>query len=160
MIERSVGITTGTGYLVGDGYKGKTNELDTAVVEISKLMEDTFKKDIEIRFNHDRESGGAFIKDNAFSCKIGIGVRLASSKYLAMSRQEKDNLSALDIRKLPNDVMFYHVVIDKNLIKEFNEKDRYKDFNSLDDAYDWLSENMNMTEVQKYLNDLGKETPK
>ena len=31
MIERCAGISTGTGYLVGGGYYGKTNELDDIV---------------------------------------------------------------------------------------------------------------------------------
>jgi len=130
--------------------------LDKAVIEISELLQDVFQKDIEIRFNSDCESGGAYIKDYNFSCKIGICAKLASSMYKKMSKEEKLNLSIEDIQKLPKDKILYHVVLDKSFMKGDGENDKYRNFKSLDEAYDWLTQNMNTEETQKYLKNLRK----
>mgnify|MGYP001587103699 CR=1 FL=1 len=83
MITRSVGIKPVingqpimTPIWPGGGIYGKTKELDNAVEKIAQKLSETFDKEIEIRFNSHRESGGAFfkLKENSFS--VGIGARI------------------------------------------------------------------------------------
>lgn len=154
MIERSAGISTGLGYFVGNGYNGKTKELDDTVLEISKLLEEHFKKNVEIRFNSNRESGGAFLKDNEFSSKIGIGAGLESSKFHSLTKEEQRKLSGEDFEKLINinDIILFHVVLDEELMKDKSKCNLYEYFNSLEQAFDWLSENMDNAAVHEYLN--------
>ena len=64
-ISRSVGISPGVpwaGPLPGGGYQGKTRKLDLTVERAAKLLAKAFGRDVEIRFNSHRESGGAFVK--------------------------------------------------------------------------------------------------
>ncbi len=74
-ISRCAGIATGTAYLCGDGYTGKTAELDAAVANAAKILAEMYGTDVEIRFNHNRESGGAFVRDGQQNCSIGLGAR-------------------------------------------------------------------------------------
>lgn len=64
-IERSGGeIVQVAGMLavVGGGYCGLTDELDAAVMRAAVMLRDTFPGwDVEIRFNSDRKSGGAWL---------------------------------------------------------------------------------------------------
>jgi hypothetical protein len=59
-ITRSVGNVVG-GFVVGGGHSGATAELDTAVDNAAKALRDSFGRDVEIRFNSDRKSGGAWL---------------------------------------------------------------------------------------------------
>ena len=76
MITRSTGIVPNipwAGPLPGGGYTGKTPELDAAVVQCAELLEKEFPLvDVEIRFNTDRESGGAWVPGNQ-KVQSGIG---------------------------------------------------------------------------------------
>lgn len=77
-IERSTGITVPVwaGTLPGGGYSGDTKELDDAVKACAELLQDAFGKDIVIRFNSNRESGGAWVKNEVmFDAGIGLRVR-------------------------------------------------------------------------------------
>lgn len=80
-VERSAGIpiTIGgrmTPYRAGGGYEGKTPELDAVVAKAAKMLSGAFKRDVEIRFNSDRESGGAWFKNSLEgfkgNCQIGL----------------------------------------------------------------------------------------
>lgn len=64
-ITRCAGIPTGTGFLVGDGYSGENSILDDMVQQAAEFLRKHFNQDIEIRFNHNRKSGGAWINDDA-----------------------------------------------------------------------------------------------
>lgn len=154
MITRSTGITTGLGYLVGNGYEGETKKLDDGVLKIADLLKKTFNKNIEIRYNSNRKSGGAFVKDTHFSDQIGLGAGLHSSKFNAMTTEEKIKLSDAEIENLPRDMILYHAVLADNLAINPNRKDIYKYFKTLKGAYNWLRKHMNETTVQAYLNDL------
>ncbi|MBI2060681.1 MAG: hypothetical protein HYT87_13000 [Nitrospirae bacterium] len=66
-IERSTGTPIRvnglpTGFLAGGGYSGCTDKLDRTVQAAAELLTREFGCKIQIRFNSDRESGGAFIE--------------------------------------------------------------------------------------------------
>lgn len=85
-ITRSFGISPGVpwgGPLPGGGYEGKTRRLDLAVQRCAKWLGEHFACPVEIRFNSDRQSGGAFIYQTApnkmpmlDAPEIGLGARL------------------------------------------------------------------------------------
>jgi hypothetical protein len=65
-ITRSTGVELPPGFALGmrpgGGYSGATADLDALVADAAELLRDAFGMDIEIRFNSDRESGGAWLK--------------------------------------------------------------------------------------------------
>jgi hypothetical protein len=79
-IERSTGIPIVIGGLCygrcGDGYSGETTKLDDTVQKEAEILLNLFGKDIEIRFNHDRHGGGAWIKNNDGSAQVGLSAGL------------------------------------------------------------------------------------
>lgn len=80
-ITRSAGTPTGYGsYIVGGGYSGATKELDDTVQGQARLLAETFGRDVEIRFNSNRQSGGAWLKDDlpgfAGNTQVGFNAEL------------------------------------------------------------------------------------
>ena len=65
-VTRSTGqcLTAGAAVIAvtGGGYQGITRELDETVAEAAALPGQAYGQDVEIRFNSDRESGGAFLR--------------------------------------------------------------------------------------------------
>ena len=55
---------------------GLTPKLDQMVQRAAEALRDLFGRDVEIRFNSDRMSGGAFLKGEEDGRKLGICVRL------------------------------------------------------------------------------------
>jgi len=155
MITRSAGLTTGTGYLVGGGYTGKTSELDSVVSKIAVLLQATFLKDVEIRFNTHRESGGAFIKDDDFSYKIGIGAGLSRSQYESLTKTEQMAISFEDMMKMPKDIIVYHIVVDDSLGNGLQKKYKYYNFKRLKNALNCLSRSLVADAAQEYLNGIA-----
>ena len=151
-ITRSAGMPTGLGYLVGNGYEGKTKELDDKVYEIAEQLKAIFGKDIEIRYNSDRESGGAFVKDDEYSFKIGIGASLVSSEFRAMSREEKLNFPMKNYHKLPKDMITYHIVLDKSIAKPGIVYPH--DFKTAAKAFEFLKNSIDPLPLEKYLKKL------
>ena len=85
-ITRSYGTPVTVGgipYLVGNGGEGKTPELDNLVKQCAEWLANEFMRDIEIRFNSHRESGGAWLKNPlvgfAGNCQVGLGAGLWSN---------------------------------------------------------------------------------
>jgi hypothetical protein len=87
MIERSIGIVPGlpwAGPLPGGGYEGKTKRLDRAIMRFAKWLRRRIPGPVQVRFNFDRLSGGAFVYPGlatdagiAFDTpEIGLGARL------------------------------------------------------------------------------------
>src|SRR5438034_6143310 len=65
-ITRSTGTPIGTsGLVAGGGYSGTMAELDEVVSQAAGQLAQAYGMDIEIRYNSDRESGGAWLKDAA-----------------------------------------------------------------------------------------------
>ncbi len=80
-IERCIGLAARvndrpTGYIVGGGYEGGTPELDRVVMQAAEMLIKEFGRAIEIRFNSDQRSGGAFLKNSLpgfkGNCQIGL----------------------------------------------------------------------------------------
>ena len=82
-ITRSSGLSTGfSGFIAGGGYSGMTKELDDTVAKQATMLAEAFGRDVEIRFNSDRRSGGAWLKDDlpgfAGNAQAGFTARIAA----------------------------------------------------------------------------------
>lgn len=152
MIERGAGISTGlNGYLVGGGYYGKTNELDDIVKKEAEILQGLYGLDVQIRFNSDRESGGAWVIDGKSNCSIGLSASLRNSKLFNMTSEEKSKLSYDDYMELAEDkdIIVIKTSVDYyNTINKFCENDIhykraiYKDFLDMESAVNYLKENV------------------
>lgn len=85
MIERSAGLPTGTGWIVGGGHTGATYDLDATVREAARTLETAYGRDVVIRFNTDRRSGGAWVKTDDpdgiwLNAEIGICADLVTAE--------------------------------------------------------------------------------
>lgn len=152
-IERCAGITTGLGYVVGGGYYGKTEELDNIVTKEAEILQKLYGKNVVIRFNSDRMSGGAYIKDGKTDSSIGLGARAFNSKMIKMLKYNYEdffNLSIAEQREMENnlDTIKYEVCIDTTLTDntclegEFIFNHFFKDFSTLEEAVDYLKRNV------------------
>jgi hypothetical protein len=91
MISRHAGTPiAGTPYAYGAGYKGLTPELDAVVARAAELLETAFDSDIEIRFNTDRRSGGAWLVDGVGNAGVGLtaGLKPVRPAGLAWLQEE------------------------------------------------------------------------
>src|SRR5439155_864627 len=78
-IRRSTGIDLYPGYLgprPGGGYSGATQPLDDAVAGNAEALAREYGRDVQIRFNSDRESGGAFIILPESDLELGLTSQL------------------------------------------------------------------------------------
>lgn len=76
-ITRSKGIDVPfPGPRPGGGMTGATPQMDRMVARAAEALRDLFGRDVEIRFNSDRMSGGAFLKGEEDDRKLGVCVRL------------------------------------------------------------------------------------
>ncbi len=95
----------GSAFVVGGGYSGLTDELDATVARAAELLRDAFEWDVEIRFNSDRESGGAWLvtpqrSDFWRNCEVSLGAQLVPlmkggydpERFLELIRAEQDAL--------------------------------------------------------------------
>ncbi len=70
--------------VAGGGYQGITRELDETVAEAAALLEQAYGRDVEIRFNSDRESGGAWLKTtDGRNDRVGICASLVTARHRA-----------------------------------------------------------------------------
>lgn len=70
--------------LVGSGYRGITADLDAAVVAAAEALVAAYGLPVEIRFNTDRESGGAFLQtSDGRSNQVGIAASLVTARHRA-----------------------------------------------------------------------------
>lgn len=77
MIVRSIGydVPGWGGPRPGGGHTGLTPTLDAAVLAQAAWLEATYQGDVEVRYNADRRSGGAFLKDPVLgTTTIGLTV--------------------------------------------------------------------------------------
>lgn len=148
-IERCYGISTGLGYLVGSGGQGLTEELDQTVEEAARHLSELFGVDITIRFNTNRKSGGAFVRDEELSDKIGITAALHNSKLLKMDRREKAALSEKEWDKYSSelDTILVSTCLCGDFLREPSPYvciDReFRDMEKMEDAVRWLKEGTN-----------------
>ena len=150
-ITRSVGINPGFPYmgpLPGGGYRGLTDELDATVAQAAELLRVEYGRDVEIRYNSDRQSGGAFVIDDLppgwdHKCVVGICAGL-----------RPDGTGVSDVKWF--DPCFDRSVLPRKLIistnvRAFALRDpsianrqtyAYIDHPTLDAALAWLHENV------------------
>lgn len=151
MIERTHGSTTGYGYLVGSGYEGATEALDKAIEQIASSMEQRFKRDIEIRFNSNQRSGGAFIQDNDYSHQLGVCGYLTNHLIENMTPEEIFDLSQEEQReKYPDDTIKYYYVLNESL-RNNPDSDKHERYGKADEAFAELEKAMDTDAVNKYL---------
>ena len=99
MMTRSVGIDPGVawaGPLPGGGYEGKTKRLDREVSRFAEWLRMHLPGPVQIRFNSDRLSGGAFVypgaKKIAFDTpEIGLTARLVMPEHVKQERERAWN---------------------------------------------------------------------
>jgi hypothetical protein len=93
-IERSAGIPIpGTPLVAGGGHSGITAGLDEVVSQAAGQLAQAYGMDIEIRFNSDRESGGAWLKDAAGRHSwVGICAQVVTAR--ARARWERSSADA------------------------------------------------------------------
>jgi hypothetical protein len=87
-IERSAGLPVMSGGVVigmaGGGYSGCSAELDAVVMQAAGCLAASYGADIEIRFNSDRESGGAWVKTpDGRNNRVGICASLVTARHRA-----------------------------------------------------------------------------
>ena len=94
MITRSIGISPGVpwaGPLPGGGYQGKTKRLDRAVARFAAWLRRHFDGPVEIRFNSDRLSGGAYVYPDGKAGfglpEIGLGAGLIIPEHVKQERE-------------------------------------------------------------------------
>lgn len=69
-VTRAPGTVVG-GYIVGGGQYGQTKELDDGIQKAAQFIVDEFGCNAVIRFNSNRRSGGAYIKDTNEAGMVG-----------------------------------------------------------------------------------------
>lgn len=91
MITRSTGIPLTAGSvtvaLAGGGWQGITAELDGIVAHAAEVLAAAYGLDVEVRFNSDRESGGAFlVTPDRRNGDVGIGASLVTADCRRVGR--------------------------------------------------------------------------
>jgi hypothetical protein len=84
-IERSPGVPLGSGGVIygmaGGGWSGVTAELDDTVMQAAEALASAYGRDIEVRFNSDRESGGAWlVTPDGRNDDVGIGASVVTTE--------------------------------------------------------------------------------
>ena len=117
-ISRSPGIAVHN-YIVGGGWRGCSNELDTVVMREAEFLRDHYHINVTIRFNSNRLSGGAWLIDSkkdgiGSNSSIGLGASLVNSRLRAILLEEKMKMSSEEFRRLcrETDSMMFSTHID------------------------------------------------
>jgi len=126
-IERSRGLPTGhLGLMAGGGYSGATEKLDAMVMQAAEMLRQKYRRNVDIRFNSDRKSGGAWLRTHAKdilfgNAEIGICVTLfiaqGNRRYYGEVRRPLGenyiihahigNKSLRDVEKMPKNGLDY-----------------------------------------------------
>ena len=164
MIKRSAGIpvvVASIPYIVGGGYEGKTKELDDAVQLEADLLTKAFNRDVEIRFNSDRESGGAWLvnSEKGFrgNCQVGINAGLYAKTPEGMSQDDFLIKSTRQFIKSQPKELYIETYISASCLKNPKlAKDGTTDdpkcaiyHKSVNDAIEWLIANVDKAKVLK-----------
>ena len=156
-ITRGVGYVVDGGYIVGGGYEGLTKELDALVQKCAEWLHSHFPdRDVQIRFNSNRKSGGAFIESNhglsgVIYIKFGAGLR-ASGLQAALNRYTAGEITFSEyenaIRNAEDDMVYVDVGVNLKHTKntcagtpEFGDV-LWVDFDTFDEAARYIEENV------------------
>jgi hypothetical protein len=108
-VERSGGIATGLGYVVGGGYEGLTPELDAVVADAAQKLAAAFGMDVTIRFNTDRRRGGAWLKTGAVD-GVWRNAEVGISASLLLTREEAERKYGRRLDECPDDPHWQEVI--------------------------------------------------
>ncbi len=149
-IRRHAGIPIpGTPYAVGAGYQGITHELDETVQRAAEMLADAFGIDVEIRFNTDRRSGGAWLVDDkpglSGNASVGLCAGLRAQRPEGLTDEQWWDMPIEDHRRLPEAIEVDTYIngdhlSDPSLANQGNPGDRYAshDHATLEDGLAWL----------------------
>ncbi len=159
-ITRSTGLYTGIGaYFCGNGYEGLTKELDDTVKREAELLTTTFNRDVEIRFNSDRESGGAWLKNSlegfAGNCQVGLNAGLRAIKPEGMTREDWLFKATRQFRDSQPKALYIETYVSASCLKDPSlAKDGTDDdpkcavyHQSVAEALAWLIENVDTNKI-------------
>ena len=148
-ISRSIGLHTGyMGVMCGNGYEGLTDELDNTVKQEAELLGQAFNRDVEIRFNSDRESGGAWLvnslKGFGSNCQVGLNAGIALEGHYCHKKLD-----------LAIDSVYIETYIsasclkDPSLAKDGTDNDPKCDIyhKTVEDALAWLVANVDTNKI-------------
>lgn len=155
---RSAGYAV-SGYIVGGGCAGLTQQLDETVKRQAEWLREQFPGyDVQIRFNSDRKSGGAFIEsshtlDGIVYIKLGASLRNSKSKEDAarFNRGElslNEYIALVERRMREHDCISYDaginaVCTDNTCTDTPNSFDMiWKDFDTFEEAVAYIKEHV------------------
>jgi hypothetical protein len=169
------------GYIAGGGYSGSTKELDDTVQKAAKLLADAFGRDIEIRFNSHRESGGAWLKDDlsgfSGSCQVGLGAALRakppkgrtkeqwydelSRKHGAWTRSMLDEIESAPRHVVVDTYIAGAIARDGEIVNSGNPDHRYAshDHKSLAEGLAFLKRHVNRSKLNPYTGGVLESVP-
>jgi hypothetical protein len=123
---------------------GRTTELDDTVKQAADLLGRQFNRDIEIRFNSDARSGGAWLKNSlpGFSgnCQVGLGAGITPKGHTS---------------SFPEGFIYVSTYVSQSALKDKSlatweggrEPYSYKVYQSLEGALDWLIEHVDTGKI-------------
>jgi len=121
-------VSGGRCFYPGGGYSGATEALDSLVIQEAEALKGLFGKDVSIRFNSNRESGGAWLVNSLKgfngNCQVGLNAGLREGKIRIDTYVD---VSAL---------------INPQIANEFNNTKSYVIHETLPDALQWLTDNI------------------
>jgi len=97
----------GLPFMYGAGYEGATEELDRLVVRAAKMLTKAYGLDVEIRFNTNRRSGGAWLHSVGKAGGIGLGGGLGKQRPNGLTDQQWHEMPRPEYYGLPD-----HLYID------------------------------------------------
>lgn len=125
-IERSTGhvIPGSMGMVAGGGHTGASESLDATVARAAELLSDAFDRDVEIRFNSDRRSGGAWLKHDTghwltSNSQVSIGAREVTQALIdSMHRRYPNPEDSYMVDDLPEPGIYIDLGIAGAVLKE------------------------------------------
>jgi hypothetical protein len=143
------GLPQGYYGLPGGGYRGLTDELDLLVMDAARHLVAEYGRDVQIRFNSDRCSGKAFLRDDATrDSLIGVGGALRKEYPAGLTEDERFRdyrYGSPAYRALP-DVLVVETYVAASAVPDLILTTTYsaETHESLHAAMDWLHENVRL----------------
>jgi len=156
-ISRNPG-TAVRGFRVGGGYRGKRDDQDEAVKHFAVLLAEEFPHNIDIRYNTNRLSGGAWLIDGKRNAQVGLRAKLLppesygnklSNYYDSDSeRHEKPTPPRYKDPKTLNLVFSVNIsapVIPEEMCNNMTDRENRtsyltKEFQTVEETWDWFTE--------------------